>query len=483
MHKKKLFFIGWADKELGMIDVMIRLSATYRISYWSGDRAELDEFKAQFPDTIVHDHYAALHGIPASGVDTSRFSPPDLELLHALRDTESTVLTMMNKRFERLLVGERKHLYYTELGYWYGVLTELRPDAIIFPCAPHTVYDYCIYGLAKHLAIPTIFFELTAVGSRSLLMHDYQEGSPSLARGISSRVHVNRADLPPDIRRYYEWQMDSTARHTPHYLHDQFRVHSGWRGVSARIASVGKTIITHKDMSALWKVVSHIPRRYMQNMRTEYHSVAERGALVEPFIYVPLGYQPERTTCPQGGDYVDQLLMVETLAASLPSGWHLAVKEHPAQWLHRGPDYFSYRYRGYYRRMAALDKVSIVPITTDSYSLIVRAAAIATVTSTAGWEALLRSKPALVFGYPWYQHAPGVLRVTGAESGRMAVEKIISGFRPAPEDMIAYLLEFGAASFIGSCEPHGKEISGYTASENASAIAGVLATELKRLGL
>lgn len=482
MKRKRLLFIGWADTDLGMIEVMTRIAKRHDILYWSGEKAELAEFGSRFPGTILHDHYDALHGIPASGVDASAFPPPDAGLIARFSPCESTTLTMMNKRFERMLTSERKHLYYSELGYWHGILTTLRPDAVIFPCAPHTVYDYILYALAKDLSIRTIFFELTAVGARSLLMNDFVIGAPSLRRALAEpRANMAREDeLPPDIRRYYSWQTDLRTLHTPQYLEEQLRSRTGIRFLGARLRSVGKTLIAHKDPAALLKVLTYVPRRFLDNMRTEYARVATRPDVREPFIFVPLGYQPERTTSPQGGVFTDQLLMVETLAASVPTSWRIMVKEHPAQWLHRGPDFFSYRYQGYYRRLAALRQVSVIPVASDTEALIARAAAVATVTSTAGWEAIMRGKPTMVFGYPWYQHAPGLLRVLGAQTATAAFAKIADGFAPSREDMLAYLDCFGRASFIGSCEPHGKELAGMSASENAAAIAGVLETELAR---
>lgn len=482
MKRQRLFFIGWADKDLGMIEVMTRIAKRHDILYWSGEKAELEEYGARFPGAVLHDHYEALHGIPARGIDTALFPPPDAALIARLFECESTVLTMMNKRFERMPTSERKHLYYSELGYWHGVLTMYRPDVIVFPCAPHTVYDYILYALAKDRSIRTIFFELTAVGARSLCMNDFVIGALSLRSALAqSRGTTAREDeLPSDIRRYYAWQTDRQRAHTPQYLEDQFRARRGLRSLGVRFRSVGKTLFSHKDPAALLKVLTHVPRRYMDNMRTEYARVARRPDLTRPFVFAPLGYQPERTTSPQGGVFVDQLLMVEMLAASVPAGWSILVKEHPAEWLHRGPDFFSYRYRGYYQQCASLRQVSVIPIDSDTEELILRAAAVAAVTSTAGFEAIVRGKPALLFGYPWYQHAPGLLRVSDAKTAAAAFAKIASGFAPSREDLLAYLDCFGRASFIGSCEPHGRELAGMSASENAAAVAEALETELSR---
>ena len=478
----KLFFIGWSGADLGLTEAVRLLKQKHEIAYWTGDRKEFELILQDFPDTIFHDHFDALYGVPAAGVNVGTFPPPSMELLSKLLYTESTVLTMMNKRFESMLVSERKHLYYMHVRYWYGILTSLRPDSIIFPCAPHTVYDYVIYGLAKLLSIRCIMFELSVVGARTLSMQDFVTGSKGLQEAVATTHHRKFAvnDLPQDIREYYERQKDALADHVPMYMAKQFERYAGAKKVLIKLRSVWDTLTVHKDISVLLKPLTYLPRRFMANMRTEYSQLERVPDFTQTFIYVPLSYQPERTSCPQGGVYVDQLLMLETLSQSVPSNCHIYVKEHPAQWLHRGPDFFSYRYRGYYRAIAKLWNVRLVPIKTDTYTLIERSIAVATVTGTAGFEASLRGKPVLVFGYPWYQHAPGMLRVPDTETCRSAVSRIISGFAPSEEEVVAYLWCLGKESFIGYAEPHGKEVHYLSTFENAAVLSQAIETELQK---
>ncbi len=478
----RLFFIGWVGKDIGLTEVVSMLKKEHTIVYWSGDGKEFELLRPEFPGTVFHDHYDALYGIPANGVDVSAFEPPSHELLLKLLETESTVLTMMNKRFESVLVSERKHQYYTHVRYWYGVLTTLKPEAIIFPSAPHSVYDYVIYGLAKLLSIRCILFELTVVGARSLVMRDFVDGNSALLgdRAVEKKKPIEIRDLPEDIRRYYEWQMNADTSHSPLYMRKQFKKYAGSKKFLIKFRSVWATLIVHKDWRALAKVFTHIPRRFMRNMKTEYTSVETPADFAKTFIYVPLSFQPERTSCPQGGIFADQVLMLEILSASVPADCLIYVKEHPTEWLHRSLDFFSYRYRGYYEAIAKLKNVRLLPLTTDTYALIEKATAVATVTGTAGWETLLRSKPVLVFGYPWYQHAPGLLKVESVETCKNALGKIASGFSPSSGEILSYLGNLGKRSFLGYCEPHGKEVTDIGAKVNADTLVRVIETELQK---
>jgi len=83
--------------------------------------------------------------------------------------------------------------------------------------------------------------------------------------------------------------------------------------------------------------------------------------------------------------------------------------------------------------------VSLIPVSTSTFDLIYKAQAVATVTGTAGWEALLNSKPPLIFGLPWYRDCPGVFRVNNVESCKVAFNRIKNGFRINQQDIINYL--------------------------------------------
>ena len=138
------------------------------------------------------------------------------------------------------------------------------------------------------------------------------------------------------------------------------------------------------------------------NLKKEYERFQSLPNFSKKFIYAPLQVQPECSNSPQGGVFADQILMLETLAAALPDDWLIYVKEHPIQWPRIGLEFSSYKYRGYYQKISEIKNVKIVPLETDSYKLNKESQAVATITGASGWEAMLWSKPAIIFGYPWY---------------------------------------------------------------------------------
>lgn len=476
----RLILLEWAGEKFGLIDVILELQKKgHEIIYWTSHYFDAEVDRSKFPRTIFHNHPDALRGIPPKNVNDADFSPPTPELLALLSGAESTVLTMMSKLFEKTSVNERKHIYYHYVGYWHGVITKLKPDAIVFPNIPHTVYDFVAYSVARLLGIKTIMFELTRVNDRSLVINDFAAGSRQLKSEIAKNKGKNFAlsDLSRDIQEYYNFQT-AAAKPIPKDIIEISGRYDGAKSLRVKFRSFQTTITVLKDYSVFAKILTFLPRRLRPNQRNEYLAVQSQSDFSKKFIYAPLQYQPECTTSPLGGVFVDQALMVEILSKSISEDWLIYVKEHPLQWKPRGLDYFSYRYKGYYRNMANLTNVRIVPAGTDGFELIRRSQCVASVGGTAGWEGLFRGKSVLLFGYGWYADAPGVFKIDGVNSCKAALEQIKNGFSVRTQDLINYLASFDKVSTNGFREQYCKDVSTLSLEENIKIHVKVLENAL-----
>ena len=133
---------------------------------------------------------------------------------------------------------------------------------------------------------------------------------------------------------------------------------------------------------------------------TYYSTLIEGG---RPFVYVPLHLQPEMSTSTLGGVYRDQLLMIEHLDGLLPEGWEIAVKENPKQGTFN-------RESTFFHRLQRVKSVNFVPSDANTHLLMKHARLVATVTGTAGYEAIQMGTPVVAFGSIWYNCLPGVTR-------------------------------------------------------------------------
>src|SRR3989344_1258266 len=447
--------------------------------------------------TVVHSYVDAMFGLPAKGVDVSEFPPPSAEILNKFHRAESVILTMMNRTVAGLGTDERKHLYYAMLGYWFGVFEKYKPDAVIFPISPHFAYDYVIYELARFLGVKTMAFYDTLIPGRALLYGgDILDGSKDLLEAFNKnkKQKFSVHDLAKDIREYYEPRIGESYNSVPSAIMEQKRNYSFFHRIflEPKIKqSIRDLSFFYKAPRYIWNVcwqkkwdlfkfpVVFVRRLFFSNLKKEYKAFETRPDLNKKFVYFPLHVQPECTTCPEGGVFVNQILTLETVSAAIPSDWVIYVKEHPIQWIRFGIDYSDDRYRGYYAKMASIPKVRLAPINTNSYELIRRSEAVVTVAGSAAWESVLLLKPTVIFGYPWFQHCPGMLKADGVESCRKALEKIVSGFSVSRQEIINYLKSYEEASIPAFIDHSAGRGSSLSREESMKNVARTVLKELK----
>jgi hypothetical protein len=153
-------------------------------------------------------------------------------------------------------------------------------------------------------------------------------------------------------------------------------------------------------------------RKKLENKRS-YNKLAQTHIDTnKPYIFCALQYQPEKSTCPLGGRFVNQILMIELLSKNLPHGWNLFVKEHPSQFVLDYTRYGElYRNKEFYRKITKFPNTYLIPMNTDVFNMIDRSSAVASVTGTICWEAAIRGKYALNFGHSWLKGCEGVLEI------------------------------------------------------------------------
>lgn len=481
--------LSWAEKG-SALEILLRelKNGGHEIIYWVGyTGAEI--YKPS--GAIFHSYIDAMAGKPAVGINTADFSSPGEEIIRELHPAESRVLTMMNRMFDELCVDERRHIYYDMVGYWQGVLKKYQPDLAIFPNTPHFVYDYIIYELARRLNIKTIAFDDTRLPGRLLYFSDYRQGSELLRQRVAANQEKNFSleDLSGDIREYYEPRAQKSFQATPSYIIDQKSKYVTWHWPFWRqkiwssikdLTIFQKTglyflkFMRREDAGLGRALKERLSSLFKDNLKKEYLAKQSPPDFSRKFVYFPLQTQPERTTSPQGEMFEDQILVLKILAASLPADWLIYVKEHPIQWLRRGVRFSSSRYRGYYKRIAEIQKARLVPVETSTYDLIDNAQAVAAVTGSAGWEAVLRSKPAIIFGYVWYSDCPGVFKVNDVDSCREALARIRAGFPAEQQAIINYLKSFDEATIRGFIAPTAGRAAAISKEESMRNIAKLI---------
>lgn len=154
----------------------------------------------------------------------------------------------------------------------------------------------------------------------------------------------------------------------------------------------------HALKKILWNYFMAIRKFYLYSKFNKYFQVPED----EKYVYYPMHYIPESSTYVKAPMYMNEMSLIEAISKSLPIDWKLYVKEHQSMIGQRSLDF--------YKQVKKLHNVKIVKINfyKDPKPWIEKSECVVTITGTAGFEAAMLNKPAIVFGNVFYNVIPGI---------------------------------------------------------------------------
>ena len=125
------------------------------------------------------------------------------------------------------------------------------------------------------------------------------------------------------------------------------------------------------------------------------------------YAFLPLHYEPERTTAPDCGRYADQVQFLADARAALDAAGHadllVVVKEHPAQLRQPANDRtFRFRDADFYKRLLGVERVVLAHPDSHSPDLIAASRIVITPNGSAAWEALEAGRPTMTARRTWH---------------------------------------------------------------------------------
>ena len=430
---------------------------------------------------------SAVRSCLYDGVDFNTLLPLDEALIESMRGHEAVFMRLVTRlEYARTIpYDERKRMYFMHLRFWNDFLERQRITLFLSGILPHEIPDYLIYGLCRLKKIPTLILHASTIPDCAFLTEDIE----------ASAVHVRD--------RYQELLADPPSAVRLSAIFEEY--------FARQTQSVGKQPITFRRPTALDRILDAVRRRTIRSFiafvrwlstlfswrawrrrAQKVSSARERARLARvydalavdpdfthPYVYAPLQFQPECSTLPMAGAYVDQAMTMQLLSQCLPAGVLLYVKEHPRQRT-KGT---ACRSASFYRSLAALPNVRLIRHDTSSFALREHCRAVATGTGTAGFEAIFRGKPTLLFGHCFYQYAPGVYPIRTAADCRNAIDSIFQrGEHPAPKHVRLYLRAMEETCVRASVnEWHRAQASHTSFEENTAAIASALQQRIMTL--
>ena len=328
-------------------------------------------------------------------------------------------------------------------------LDELQPDVLV-PEVGRETPRVAAHELARARGIPTFFLFYTIFPSPLRLYVDTMHAPIVPPESLRPPTEEERAEVDAFRREF-------VARNAPIR---QLRRHRLTSRRLRRFAGYVAVYLRERGESPYLR-----PGRWAR----EFAQGAVRARLARatysglgsdrPYVYFPLhdteDYKIKRVI-PQ---FADQVPVVERLAAALPAGHDLVLKEHP---LSVGQNRL-----GLLRRLSRPANVRLVPPETSSHDLIRNADAVAVISSTVGLEALLYEKPVLTLGRPFYSGFGVTVDIESLAELPTAVPEVLS-FRPEPERIDSLL-----HAAMSACRP-GAPVLVDDSDENARLLAASL---------
>jgi len=267
------------------------------------------------------------------------------------------------------------HIY---IHFFIDLLKTNDIHCVFFAEIPHHA-DFLLYLVTKALGVKTVLFNPSEEPGKSFISTDINEMG-SLADNTDNLRPIS---IKQKERKQY------------HYM---AKPKIDWRSANTRIFSA---LLFRRDIDLFFHRLMNIRKR--RSFRQNYKKMVRHNLPSGKFVYFPLHLQPEMTTQSLGGAFVDQLLAIECLRALLPDEWHIIAKENPKQ---------SAQARGalFFARLAKIPHTVYLDKSSDTFDLLEKCEFCATITGTAGFEALTFGKRALIFGQAFYKNLPGVIQ-------------------------------------------------------------------------
>jgi len=300
------------------------------------------------------------------------------------------------------------------------VFDDVRPDIVVPEVGSETMRTAAhLIGLDREATVLFLFY---TIFPNPLRLYANTMHSPIVP-------HEEVRELTPEERaEVEEFIAEFTARATP------IRPYRRPRITRATLRDFGRHIAV--------RVARDRDNEYLRPSRFVSNYVRERARAMAAkrlysrldenrrFVYFPLHVTDDYKIKRVIPHCVDQASLIEQVAAALPHGYDLVLKEHPMS--------VGRNTLGMLRRLARIENVRLLDPHTNSHELIQRSQAIVVISSTVGLEALMYAKPVLTLGQPFYSGYGGTLDVDSFREIRDQVPALLE-FRPERERILEFM--------------------------------------------
>lgn len=186
----------------------------------------------------------------------------------------------------------------------------------------------------------------------------------------------------------------------------------------------------------------------------------------EKYYFYPFHLEPEAVVqYLADGIYKNQVKLIENIAASLPPGTYLYVKDHP----HKN----AYRKADDYERLMKIPNIRLLDSRFSGKEIIQNSIGVITINGSAGYEALLMGKQVYCFGTCMYSFMPRVSYLQNIRDLRNAIYNNLSVRYEDDIPLFAYVMSILTSTHVGYIDGFvgGVQIPNMDIDENCRVIA------------
>lgn len=341
-----------------------------------------------------------------------------------------------------------KYYYYINaISFWINIFKKKNISAVILDKMMHGAnYDSLALDVAKYFNVAVYVIDYH--------MERYEDGGIIAARSLldyssNERMYLNHLRLnlkPINIKKYlfYIDQIEIGLKKRRKNLKEILKLF---------LPSFSSAILHMLGYLIRNKLIQHHglnirPTKVLKNMiyskklQMFYNSISVELDKSKKYIFYAMHFEPEASIMSRAR-FSNQLSIIKQISQSLPKDWTLYVKEHPDQFkLHEnGWWYFlisihKFRTFDFYKELLKLNNVRLLKEKVKSQDIIKSAKAISTINGSIASEALMYTKPLILFGH---QSTPfglckEVFKITSTKECEEAMRHIEKGFIPNYSD-------------------------------------------------
>jgi len=322
-----------------------------------------------------------------------------------------------------------------------NILDEIQPDNIL-TYTPNFHHSELFYQLVKAKDLPILILSNPMIGYKSRISknreildsyENFNMINDSKRDFNEMREYRNKHDVAKQIKISLEHEGSSKYNFIKSFFKFIFSDNSH---IKTHYTYFGRTKVAVIKYSIMNIIKIKLREKFMQ--KNLLHNVD----LKKPFVYFPLGAEPESNILLGAPFFTNQIEMIRTIVKSLPIGYQLYVKENPGQ-VDR-----EWRSISVYKEIQSIPNVKLINSSFSNEKLLKNSSVVITLAGSSGFEATCYEKPSIVFSDVLYTLLPSVHRITEIEALPELIKQCLEEkVHPIDLDKFLLLLEKNTFDF------------------------------------